>query len=89
MARRKPTATIQEMGARHTSFGYVDYIRIWRHDQKPMAWPEIWTAFTERYPDRWAVQMFPPAADLVDEVNMYHLFILGDAPFGVNIRRRD
>jgi len=31
--------------------------------------------------------VFPPASDLVDEANIYHLFVLEWEPVGVNIKR--
>jgi hypothetical protein len=52
-----------------------------------MAWSEVWATFADRYPGRWAVPFFPPASDLVDEANIYHLFVLEEAPLGVNINR--
>jgi hypothetical protein len=36
------------------------------------------------------VQFFPPAAERVDDVDMFHLYVFdeGSAPAGVNIRKR-
>ena len=79
---------IQEIGERSTDFGMVLYIKIRRRDGAPMGWREVWDKFSDLYPDRWAVQVFPPADCLVDEANIYHLFVLEREPRGMNICRR-
>lgn len=83
-------AFVQEMEWRKTSLSSspVLYIRIRREDCRPMSWPEVWAVFADRYPGRWACQFFPPASQLVDEANIYHLFVFeeGDDPVSVNIR---
>jgi hypothetical protein len=81
-------AFVQEMGWRRTSFGETLYVKVRREDGRPMPWTEAWETFSAAYPGRWAVQFFPPAEELVDEVNAYHLFVLEDPPRGVNINRR-
>lgn len=81
-------AAVQEMEYRRTSLGEVLYIRIGRHDDRPMSWPEVAAVFNDRYPGQWAVQFFPPAEEILDEANLYHLFVLDGEPAGVNIRRR-
>ncbi len=86
--RRSPKVSIQELGERLTSFGVANYIKIRRHDEKPMNWRAVWEAFASTYPDCWAVQMFPPASELIDEINVYHLYVLQDSPSGVNIKWR-
>ena len=86
--RRSPMVSIQEMGERLTSFGVVNYIKIRRHDDKPMSWRSVWEAFASTYPDCWAVQMFPPGFELIDQVNVYHLYVLHESPSGVNIHWR-
>lgn len=83
---KPPQPSCQEMGQRSTSFGVVEYIRIYTDNYRQLSWPEVWEAFASRYPDRWAVQMFPPRSELIDEQNIYHLFILPETPIGVNIK---
>jgi len=78
---------IQSMGLRQTSFGHAEYIKIRRQDGKPMTWREIWETFSDSYPDKWAMEFFPPRDQIVDEANVYHLFVLDEAPAGVNIKR--
>ena len=79
---------VQEMGERQTSFGWALYIRIYTNNYRELSWTEVWETFSSSYPDQWAVQFFPPAHEVLDEENMYHLFVLQDDPSGVNIRRR-
>jgi hypothetical protein len=79
----------QVMGMRQTSFGWALYVKFRTEDYRPLAWSDVWAAFAALYPGRWAVQFFPPAEELVDEANIYHLYVLEDAPVGVSIHRRD
>lgn len=51
-----------------------------------MAWSEVHDAFQEAYPGRWAVQVFPPRDRLVDGKAVYHLFVLPEAPQGLDLR---
>ena len=78
---------IQSMGHRQTSFGVAEYIKIRRQDGKPMTWREVWETFSDSYPEKWAMEFFPPRDQLLDEANIYHLYVLDEAPQGVNIRR--
>jgi hypothetical protein len=78
--------SIQEKEYRHTSLGHALYIVISTPDYRQLSWSEVWEAFAARYPGRWAVQFFPPAEELVDERNLYHLFVLEEAPRGVNVK---
>jgi len=81
-------AFVQEMGATDSAFGLVEYIKIRRTDDKPMSWTAVWETFTDRYPERWAIEVFPPADEVVDEANIYHLYILEGKPEGLSICRR-
>jgi hypothetical protein len=79
---------IQETGWRETSVGPCLYLKVRRHDDAPMTWTELWRRFADAYPGQWAVQFFPPREALVDEANVYHLFVLETPPHGVDIGRR-
>jgi hypothetical protein len=79
---------VQEMGERRTSFGVALYIKVRTEDYRVLTWSEVWETFAKAYPDRWAIQCFPPADEVIDEVNLYHLWVLEDTPSGVNINRR-
>lgn len=73
-----------------TPWGMAERLVVARHDGLPMAWSEVWEVFSDRFPGRWALQWFPPAEALVDEVNKYHLWVLpeGVEPSATRIDRR-
>ncbi|KKK70115.1 hypothetical protein LCGC14_2927230 [marine sediment metagenome] len=68
--------TIREIEPRETPLGPVLYVKVQAAGYRPLSWREVWEAFAARYPDRWAFEMFPPAAELVDGKAVYHLFVL-------------
>jgi hypothetical protein len=74
-----------ECDRRPTALGEALRVRIHRRDLAPMGWRELWEVFSAAYPGRWAVQVLPPADRLIDQVAKYHLFILPDAPHGLDI----
>ena len=80
---------MQEMEHRHTRWGTVEYIRIYTPDRRRLGWDEIWEKLSESFPCRWAVQFFPPVDELVNDANIYHLFVLPEHewPDGFSIRR--
>jgi hypothetical protein len=81
---------VQEMGPVETDLGPLLYIRIRREGYGPLSWRQAWEAFNRNYPGQWAVQFMPPALDLVDEEDIFHLYVFepGAVPAGVNIKRR-
>ena len=79
--------SVQDMGYRSTSFGGTQYIRIYTPDYRQLSWEEVWGVFVDRFPDKWAVQFFPPKDQVVNETNIYHLYVLEERPKGVNINR--
>lgn len=56
--------------------GEVKYLRIHTENYDPLSWRELWDIFSGVYPDRWALEMFPPENQLVDEANVYHLWLM-------------
>jgi len=84
---RPSDTTIQEKGHRSTSFGDALYIRIFTPCYRQLSWTEVWATFADSYPGKWAIQCFPPEDEVVDEQNIYHLFVLEQAPRGVSIKR--
>lgn len=77
---------ITERGRRETALGGVLQIKVFTADYRLLSWREVWEAFVAKYPGQWAVQCFPPASELVDSKNVYHLFVCEVAPHGLNIR---
>lgn len=82
--------TVQSMGECLTNFGRAEYLRVYRHDGKPMGWEAVYETLRAVYPDGWAVQFFPPRDELVNDANVYHLYLMPPqfVPLGVNIRRK-
>jgi hypothetical protein len=78
---------IQEMGHVWTDMGQAIYIKVRTDNYRQLAWSEVCEAFNRNYPGQWAVQFFPPADQVVDDTNIYHLYVLEHAPAGVNICR--
>lgn len=79
-------ATVTERGYRETCLGRALQIKVFAPDYQVLTWREVWEAFAAAYPGQWAVQVFPPAALLVDSKNVYHLWVLPDEPTGMNLR---
>lgn len=84
---KKSQPCVQEMEHRHTDLGPALYIRIYTNDYRQLTWPEVWAKFSDSYPGQWAVEAYPPADQLVDDTNIYHLFVLDEPPRGLNIKR--
>lgn len=79
-------ASVQEMVERNTELGNVLYIRISTPNYQQLSWEHVWNVFKDRYPDQWAIQVFPPESELVNDTNIYHLFVLDHKPRGFNIK---
>ncbi len=78
--------TITDRGYRDSALGRVLQLKIFESGYRQLSWREVWEAFAAAYPGKWAVQCFPPADQLVDGKNVYHLFVCDDPPLGLNIR---
>jgi len=76
---------ITERGYRGTVLGQVLQLKIHSLTYALLSWREVWDAFSKAYPNKWAVQFFPPAVDLVDVKNVYHLWVLETRPLGFNL----
>jgi hypothetical protein len=78
--------TITERGTRASVLGPVLQIKVFAPGYGPLSWRDVWDAFAAAYPGRWAVQVFPPADQLVDGKAVYHLFVCDSPPWGLNVR---
>lgn len=78
------TPQLQTAGLKQTSFGEALYVKISTPDYQELSWEEIYSTLQGVYPHRWAVQFYPPEDYLVDEVSLYHLYILGGEPKGID-----
>jgi len=74
--RKTMPTELQECGHVGTPHGSLLYLKIRRRDYQPMSWSEVWQRFSESYPDRWAVMFLPPASRIIDEANIYHLYVM-------------
>ena len=77
---------ITERGRKDSCLGRVLQLKVFAADYRPLGWREVCDAFNAAYPGRWAVQVFPPAAELVDGKSVYHLWVLDGEPAGLNLR---
>lgn len=59
-------------------WGEITRLRIYTPDYQKLSWLQVWQAFAEIYPDRWALELYPPASELVNDAHVYHLWLLPD-----------
>lgn len=78
--------TITERHRLTTVLGEVLQIKVFEPGYRALGWREVWEAFAAAYPGRWAVQVFPPADQLIDGKAVYHLFVCDTPPAGLNLR---
>lgn len=53
------------------------HLMIRRHDERPVhSWGELLAVVHELYPGRWAFEVYPPAGEVIDQANLYHLWVL-------------
>lgn len=76
---------VSRQGVYTTELGSAIWITVERADGRRMPWSEVCSVFNEEYPGHWAVQVFPPADRVFDNVNRYHLWVLDHEPSGFDI----
>jgi len=76
---------ILDCGVRETVAGPARYVRFHRTDMRPMGYRELWEVFELACPGCWGVQSFPPAPQLQDRANKYHLLVFDEAPAGFHL----
>lgn len=81
-----PEIVITERGTKPSRFGPVLQLKVFAEGYPVLTWREVWEAFADRYPGRWAVQVFPPRERLLDGKAVYHLFVLDGEPTGLDLR---
>lgn len=77
---------IVERGTRETCLGPALQLKIFADGYPPLGWREVWEAFADAYPDKWAMQVFPPRGKLIDGKAVYHLFVFDSEPQGMNLK---
>ncbi len=78
--------TVTERGYRDSCLGRVLQVKVWAPGYPLLSWRQVYDAFSEHYPGKWAVQFFPPSCELVDSKAVYHLWVLDVEPWGLNLR---
>jgi hypothetical protein len=58
----------------------IPHLRVWRRDGKDgITWDELQAVKTEAFgPDVRCIEIYPPEREVVDELNMRHLFAIPD-----------
>jgi len=68
---------VQTIAAFHTpQWGTVTHLKVYTPDYKRLSWLQVWQAFTAVYPGRWALELYPPTEELVNDAHVYHLWLL-------------
>ena len=68
---------VQTLDAFHTPpWGTVTHLKLYTPEYKRLNWVQVWQAFTDVYPDRWAIELYPPAEELINDAHVYHLWLL-------------
>lgn len=82
-----PIASVHviEKGVVRTPLGPALRVTIHRHDKRQMAFWQVWEAFSNAYPGKYAVQLFPPRAHYIDMANKYHLHVFANQPEGLDL----
>lgn len=57
-------------------WGEVAYLKVYATDYRRLNWLEVWQAFRDIYPERWAIELFPPETELVNDAHVYHLWLM-------------
>lgn len=72
-----------------TGWGLIEHLMVRRHDSKPVrSWADLQRIKNELVgANRTAIEVFPAENNLVDQANIYHLWILPadvELPFGLH-----
>jgi len=73
---------------RPTPMGDVLYVQIGRKDEGVMPYLELHGVFAAMYPGKWALQVLPPDDCHINQVNLYHIFVLEEMPEHMNLARK-
>jgi hypothetical protein len=77
-----------QVSEQETVWGTVTHLWVRRHDSQPLTWREMQRIKNELIgPERVAVEVYPAVSELIDQANMYHLWVLPEGftlPFSLN-----
>jgi hypothetical protein len=60
-------------------WGEVTRLKVYTSDYRRLSWLQVWQAVSVIYPDQWAVELYPPASELINEAHVYHLWLMAEA----------
>ncbi|MGL5922147.1 DUF7694 domain-containing protein [Chroococcidiopsis sp.] len=75
---------------KYTAWGIINHLMVRRHDAKPIrSWSDMQRIKNELIgSDRVGVEVYPSVTDVVDDANIYHLWVLPAGytlPFGLHL----
>lgn len=59
-------------------WGEVTRLKVYTSDYQQLSWLQVWQAVAEIYPDQWAVELYPPVSELVNDDHVYHLWLMSE-----------
>jgi len=60
-----------------SDWGEITHLWVRRHDEKPLTWREMQRVKNELIgPERVGVEVYPAVSEVVDQANMFHLWVL-------------
>lgn len=78
------SASVQISYLSHPVFGEIQHLWIRRHDSKPIGWSQLQRIKNEvAGKEKMAIQVFPKESLLIDQANMYHLWVF-ENDFGID-----
>lgn len=83
-----------QLHRKSSEWGEIVLLMVRRNDEAPVrSWPDMQRIKNEIVgPERVAVEVYPDQADVVDQANMYHLWVLPKGfklPFGLHFREQE
>ena len=85
-------AIVQTLEAVHGApWESLTHLKIYTPDYQPLSWSQVWQAFAAVYPKRWAIELYPPVEDLVNDAHVYHLWLLPEdyaPPVSLNLAHK-
>jgi hypothetical protein len=70
-----------------SAWGEIEHLIVRRNDEEPIHdWHVLYRVVREIFPGRTAIEVYPPDEELIDQANIYHLWVLPEGfrvPFGI------
>ena len=82
-----------QVSTHDTEWGRITHLWVRRHDQKPLIWRDMQRVKNELVGERRVgIEVYPPSADVIDQANIYHLWVLPEGfrlPVLVSMPRKE